>query len=384
MSLKRLIMTTLFAGTVFNGCVEPYLPPTISGARNYLAISGFLNAGDSSCIITLNLSQALSSVDPPPTVSDASVFVEDNNGISSVLSPQGYGVYSNLHIPLNSQLTYRLHVVVDNGESYYSDYVPVLQTPAIDTVGWDLSKKGTAETAVNIYVRSHGSLQQSQYYFWNYSETWEYTSYYTSPIKYDNGQVVAVQDSTYYCWLTQNSTDILISTTAQLSQNIVNRFVLTSIPDNSIKLYIGYSIVVEQMSLTKDAFEYWKQLKSNTENLGTIFGPLPTQFNGNIYSANNPSEPVFGYFSAATTSEKRIFIKPGDYPYPGTLFNTGNEDCVPLNTINANNLSQLGYNALISPIGEGPEGPLAYYISTLDCVDCRLKGGSTHKPSFWF
>ncbi len=317
MGLAKTIATVYFPTHILlSGCVEPYAPPQISGASNYLVVSGFLNAGDSSCTITLNRSQTLSYTDPPPTVSDAAVFVEDNNGNSSALLSMGNGVYSTLHVPVNTQLTYRLHVVASSGESYFSDYVPILETPAIDTVGWTLYKQGAAETAVNIYVSSHGSLQQSQYYFWNFSETWEYTAYYTSPIKYDNGHVVAVQDTTYYCWLTQNSTDILVSSTSQLSQNVVNQFVLTSIPDNSIKLYTGYSILVQQLALTKDAYEYWQQLKLNTENLGTIFGPLPTQFSGNIHSASDPTEPVFGYFSASAVSEKTDIYQTGRLSLP--------------------------------------------------------------------
>ncbi len=151
-------------------------------------------------------------------------------------------------------------------------------------------------------------------------------------------------------------------------------------PANSVKLLDGYSILVTQLSLTQGAFQYWQQLEATTENLGTIFGPLPSQFSGNIHSVTNPSEPVFGYFSASSVSEKRIFIKPGDFPAPLGHVVTGYEGCT-LTQLPAKDIGQLGGNVIASSYGVGPAG---YNVTSVDCVDCRLKGGVNIKPSYWY
>ncbi len=370
----------LLIGISFNGCYDPYAPPSVSGSSNYLVVSGFLNAGDGSCTITLSRSQLLSATVSPAAVSDASVFIEDQNGNSSVLSMQGNGIYANQNLTLNNQLTYRLYILSSDGDTYYSDYVPINQAPAIDTVGFNLNQSGASQPEVNVYVSSHGDLTQSHYYLWNYAETWQYSAPFANDLKYENGQVVTNFDSTYYCWSTSNSTSILIASSTQASQNVISHFSLTSIPLNSLKLYQGYSILVTELALTKDAFEFWQQLEATTENLGTIFGPLPSQFTGNIHSTTNPSEPVFGYFMASSVSQKRIFIKPGDVPFPSGGF-ASDENC-QLSMLPANQVSTLGKTeVLVSSYGVGPTG---YYTTSYTCVDCRLKGGTNIKPSFWY
>jgi hypothetical protein len=380
MRFARLNVLTFFLIIVlFDGCYDRYAAPSVTGSSNYLVVSGFLNAGDGSCSIILSHSLLLSDPDAPASVSDASVFIEDENGNSSALPSQGYGVYSNKDISLNFQLTYRLRIMTSDGKSYFSDYVPILQSPAIDTVSWSLDQQGSAEPNINIFVSSKGSKDQSPYYFWSFTETWRHHAAFLSDLKYVNGQIVPAYDSNYYCWQSLNSASILISSTKQLSQNIVNQFAINSFPVNSVRLYDGYSILVTQLSLTQAAFEYWQQLKATTENLGTIFGPLPSQFSGNIHSVTNPSEPVFGYFSASVVSEKRIFIKPWDFYFP-TVVTTGYEGCTMVK-LPLKDLDKLGSNVIVSSYGLGPEG---YYVSSIDCVDCRLKGGTNVKPIFWY
>jgi hypothetical protein len=382
MRLRKVIgVAVLLIGVLFHGCLDPYSAPKVGGSSNYLVVSGFLNAGNNSCTITLTRSEVLSSSNAPAAVSDAAVFVEDENGSSAALTSGGNGVYSNLNIPLISQRTYRLHIITSNGEAYFSDYVPVNQSQTIDSVGWTLKQLGSSLPNVNIYVTAHGSPNQSPYYLWNYTETWQYTAPFANQLKLENGEVITNNDSTYFCWSSSNSTSILIASSSESSQNVVSNFLLTDLPINSIKLYQGYSILVTQLSITEDAFQYWQQLEATTENLGTIFGPLPSQFSGNIHSATNPSEPVFGYFSASSVSQKRIFIKPGQVPFPPGGFDTGYENC-QLGMLPANKINDLSStDVLVTSYGVGPVG---YYITSESCVDCRLKGGTNVKPSFWY
>ncbi len=378
MNLKRL--TAPLIGILLYGCLDPYAPPQVSGSSNYLVVSGFLNAGDNSCTITLTRSLSLASTTTPPTVSDAKVTIEDAAGNSLTLVPQGNGVYSNLNLSLNLQKTYRLHVKVTS-EDYLSDYVPINPSPSIDSVGWMLNQQESTVPNVTLYVNSHGTTGQMPYYLWDYEETWSYTAAYASNLKFENGNVVSVTDTTFYCWKTLPSTSILIGSTIQLSQNAVHQFTLASIPINSVKFFRGYSILVKQLALTKDAFEYWQQLKSTTENLGTIFGPQPTRVTGNIHSSGNPTEPVFGYFSAAVASEKRIFIRPSQLPPPPAKVITGYENC-QLDTLTVSQLAYYaGGKAFVSSYGVGPVG---YTTTSIDCVDCRFKGGTNVKPIFWY
>jgi len=363
-----------------NGCLDPYAPPATTSSKIYLVVDGFLNAGDSSCTITLTRSQALSVMGAPTSVTGANVVVEDSDGGSTSLSSQGNGVYSNARVPLNLSKTYRVRII-DNGSTYYSDFVPINQSPPIDSVSWSLAYHGAGDPSVGISVSTHGNANQSQYYLWKFQETWQYSAKYSSDLRFQNGKVSISLDTVFYCWQTLNSSSILISSTTELTKNRVSQFPITATGRNDIKFKEAYSILVSQLSLTQDAFEYYQQLKANTENLGTIFGPQPSLLRGNFHSVTTPSEPVFGYFMATTVSQKRIFVLPDQLPSLVNPVVTGYETC-RLDTLKIKDVpTYAGNKVFVTSYGYVLEG---YLITTIDCVDCRLNGGTNHKPSYWF
>jgi hypothetical protein len=147
---------------------------------------------------------------------------------------------------------------------------------------------------------------------------------------------------------------------------------------------------LNQYALTGDAYNFWTNLKTNTEELGSIFDAQPSNINGNIHNIANSSEPVIGYISACTVQSKRIFISSAQLPksfnpvYPyncmldSVLYCTGPSctnnvatDLVPPNT---GELPILALQAGPSIIG--------YLSSTTGCVDCTIRGTNV-QPPFW-
>ena len=49
-------------------------------------------------------------------------------------------------------------------------------------------------------------------------------------------------------------------------------------------------------------------MKKNTEDIGSFFGPLPSELKGNIHCLTNPEEPVIGFVTSSAATQKRIFI----------------------------------------------------------------------------
>ncbi|MBD0295433.1 MAG: DUF4249 family protein, partial [Flavisolibacter sp.] len=96
--------------------------------------------------------------------------------------------------------------------------------------------------------------------------------------------------------------------TTRLSDDVVYLMPLVSIPNRSDKLGVRYSILVKQYALDKQTYEFYQQMKKNTESIGSIFDPQPTVLTTNIHSVSNPDEKVIGYVTVATMQEKRIFI----------------------------------------------------------------------------
>lgn len=365
-------------------CISSYAPPEIKANLNYLVVDGFLDKSSNTCAVkltrTVPISGGLSTL---PVVLDATVQLEDDANTLAVLKGDGTGTYLASGLNIDNTKKYRLKIKTADAKEYESDFVPVIQTPAIDSVGWNITLDG-----MQLYVNTHGGNDNSRYYLWNFIETWEYRSAQKSDWRFDDSTKEKIvprdtSDNLYRCWQTAYSNEILVGSTAQLSDNVVSEFQLEVLPLTSEKTRFRYSIEVNQRALTQEAFEYWVLLKKNSENLGTLFDALPSQIFGNLRCTTNASEPVIGYFSAGNATKKRIFVNAIDLPF--VLHDTGYEYC-HLDTLFLKDIplfKALSKKYLIGGTIHVGDPLVGYAISTNDCIDCRLHGGVNAPPSFW-
>ncbi|QLH32435.1 MAG: DUF4249 domain-containing protein [Cyclobacteriaceae bacterium] len=360
-------------------CVDPYNPPEIRQSSPVLIVDGFINSNADSKL-TLRWSQNINDTNEPQVETAATVWLEDLEGATHFFTNDYQGNYYLYAQPLTS-IAYRLHIETGNNKLYRSYYAPVIQSPQIDSVTWKLTDSG----GVAFSVSTHDDAIAEGYYRWTYEETWEYRSAYAASIQFDEatGQVVPRTDYIFQCWQTLNSPGILIESTTRLQKNQVSEFQLTSFPQNWEEAKHRYSILVKQQAITRDAFNYWKQVKQTTEDLGTLFGPLPNQVIGNIKCISNPNEIVVGYFSIGSISTKRAFVSAAELPIPPRYY-TRYDACEKFE-VSPDQVSSInGIYLLIEPVYIG-NGPMisGYRYGTPYCVDCRYTGGTTTKPDFW-
>jgi hypothetical protein len=156
------------------------------------------------------------------------------------------------------------------------------------------------------------------------------------------------------------------------------------VPASSEKISIKYSINVKQYVLTQTAYNFWQNLASTTQQLGSLFDPQPSQVKGNVHSLTNPAETVVGYVSASTVQSKRIFIGFFDVQAWHYVKYYSDLDC---STISIPPDSLASYFPSSGPRSWLIEGTLPsspnFIIVPADCADCRVHGGTNVKPSFW-
>jgi hypothetical protein len=295
-----------------------------------------------------------------------------------------------------------------------SDFVPVVNAPAIDTVSFAVQGDG-----IQMYVSSHDPQNSTHYYRWDYQETWIIHSMYYSFYK-SNGDTVLERnlftDQVYQCWQSDTSSNIVLGSSANLTRDVISNMPVTFVPssspklDASLSIIIGqhapstsaYSILVKQYALTGDAYTFWQNLKKNTEQLGSIFDAQPSQINGNIHSVSNPAEPVIGYVSAGSVTSKRIFIS--NQQIPSAWLPTASNPACQLDTLYLSTIPPgssvvvnqedeffnynkgVKYHQLLIPIAaifNRLTGAIIGHTGSIpDCVDCTLRGTNI-EPSFW-
>ncbi|WP_205503329.1 DUF4249 domain-containing protein [Rufibacter psychrotolerans] len=379
-SLKTLFY--VLALGLLGACEEPYTPEVLDQENSFLVVSGYINSNGPTTI-TLSRTQSLSEEGGPVYEGNATVTVEEENGPSFSLRETSLGRYTIASLPINPAKRYRLSIRTA-GKNYLSEYVEVKQTPAIDQVGWDVKNDG-----IQITVSSHDAQNDTRYYRWEYDETWEYNSFYYSEFEWINNRVIPrpQERNIFFCWRTVVSANINLANTVRLSQDVVSKHPLLNIPASSVKLQRRYSILVRQYAQTRESYQYWEALRKNTENIGTLFDPLPTQLTGNIRCLTAPQEPVIGFVSVTSVEQKRLFVDRTELPKDWQPYRLqGCElDSLLLRDERGINQVEQGFSSGLIPVTTLDEnGSVIGYLGTSPaCGDCRTQGGTTTKPDFW-
>src|SRR5690606_22476598 len=109
---------------------------------------------------------------------------------------------------------------------------------------------------------------------------WQYRSALYSTLMYENGSI-RYRDSRdapiYNCWRSESSKTIELGNSSKLSSDVISNYNIVTLPFNAEKISVKYSVLVKQFALTREAYEYWETVQKNTESIGTLFDPLPTQ-----------------------------------------------------------------------------------------------------------
>jgi hypothetical protein len=377
--LIPILLVSLYSLLLWD-CKKTFTPQLKQSDLNVLVVEGYIDGADT-VFFKLSRSRKIYPGDSATSKNElnAHVTVEDDHNNSYPLIESGNGSYKSSGIlNLNSAFQYRLHIITSDGKEYASDFVPYKICPPIDSVSWELKDGG-----VQIYANAHDGNNNTRYYRWNYIETWQFHAWYYSILKYDmpTNTVVNRTELVYTCWRSNNSSSILIGSSARLANDVISKAPLVYVTNHDPKMDILYSILVKQLPLDLKGYNYLSAMKNNTESTGSISDAQPSQVSGNIHNVNDASEQVIGYVGAGNHLEKRIFIDYSSLPAGWVVFNP----CSPTETITFGHeidFYKKNLEAVDYAYDASGNNIIGYSASTKSCVDCTLFGTNV-KPTFW-
>jgi hypothetical protein len=374
---KKYIFRYIFAGAILlsTACQDKYVPRLKSANKSYLVVEGFINNGADSTVISLSRAFGFSDTSKIGYELHALVYVEDQANNQYNLAEIGGGQYGG-QLSLNPAGQYRVHIRSSAGNEYVSDYTPLKPSPPIDSINWTVGSNG-----LTIYANTHDVRQNTRYYRWEYREAWEFHTPFFSRLEYVNNHLqTRFNNDINVCYQSNNSSRIILASSARLATDVIYEAPIVLIPPMDWRLDVRYSILVKQYALTEEAFNYWQALQKNTEQLGSIFGPLPSEIRGNVHNLRDGSEEVLGYIGSGSVVSKRIFISQTDLVSLGWANSLHWSDCVAMDTSIGLAPILFGQGAYV-PIDFGATPALIIY-STRYCVDCTVSG-TNKKPLFW-
>jgi len=367
-----ILFFTLVFLILIGSCISKFIPE-VTADQNIIVVEGIITDQPGQKVIKISTSTPLGERSTPKPLTGCNVSLSDDAGNNIYMNEISEGSYATpadfLAVVGRS---YTLHIKTSSNhynKSYESTPVLMKPVPQIDSLYYQKVVLTRASDGVpsaegcQIFVTTHDPLNSCRYYRWEYVETWEFElPYYVKNRK---------------CWVTNNSTQINIKTSSSLSEDRIDKMPLNFITNESDRLNIKYSILVNQYSLTEQEFNYWDKLKNTVEQVGSLYDIIPTSIPGNIRCIENPAENVLGYFSVSAVKSKRLFI---DDRFRGM---------VNLYTLCEN--VAVGYNDSIPGLDVTrwiiiwhPEPAPGYKILTYSkgCADCTVRG-TIIKPDFW-
>ena len=385
--VKHLILLFCLT-TIALSCVDEYTIPeeTAIEYETEIVIEGRILAGEES-VIHLSYTTPINSEEETTDILNAQVYVIGQNGYRSEAAE--FDIEDDCYVidtrTLENNTLYAVEVTVD-GDTYQSDFQPLLTSPEIDEVTWREN-----ESSVSIYVTTLAEQTDSRHFMWSFEEDWEIHAevdmrgnYDLIPIykKEHYPDLTKTRNPYLYCWMHDVSRHILLHSSANLSENQVKNVKLHEIGIEDIRISYIYSILVKQWSLSDDAYRYFSTMKQYTEIDDGLFAPILSDFQGNIRCISNPDKRAHGYVLASNVTTKRLFIYEENFKHMRSLYSE------PFCTSKGSDQKPWGLGPIeewLSPwviMRNQWDGDETLY--QWSCVDCRHTVGATKKrPDFW-
>jgi hypothetical protein len=383
MQVNRSILSLITICILMCGCVEPYYL-SIEGNQRSLVIVGQIT--DLEGYHYINISRSSPQNDPQETPEEGcQVEVLDDKGNSFLFYESEPGMYEQWLNQdfLSAGTQYRLHVTTADGKEYQSEYDSLLPCPPIDSVYYHPEIVETSDPedplyGIQFYIDLEASDEYARSYNWVLEETWEYHVPYHIQYIWD-GTVREMEYPFIFkrCWKTESIHEINTLTTRHLNSNKFSKYPLQYVSSETNRLRLKYSLLIKQHSLSDAAYNYWDQLKIQSQESGGLHEIQPVNIRGNISNIHDPSELVLGNFYASSVTEKRVFVSE-DFDFPYYWFRCHLDLILPDELTIYRDYPIY----LLSLDEDDQEGP-PYGIAPIKCFDCREGGGTIEKPEFW-
>ncbi len=219
--------------------------------------------------------------------------------------------------------SYRLSIVLPNGTEFLSDPELMLDPVPIDSVYaeyTDIPVKdllGNDFTGVQVYVDSNSDAPDPHSFRYDYVESYQvpvpYPSVYDWTGERESFQIFERPQPLGTCYRVGYPISPLLATTRGLSENRIFQFRVRFISEYARELAYQYIIAVRQLTISNEAYTYFKQLRESNESQGTLsdeqLGTMPI----NIKNVDDPLDLVLGYFEVAGVTEVKKRLSRLDF-----------------------------------------------------------------------
>lgn len=371
-------------------CTEPFALVTES-FEDVLVVEATIT--DEMKYQEINVSRTYLLEDSIPVLeSNANVNIEDSNqNTYNFIHIEGSLYRSTVPFQALEGVSYKLLITTNDGKRYESKQEVLPAKAEIENLYAELVDVN-GETGVQVLVDSNENLGEAKYFRYKYEETYKIVAPLYSPfdasvsggITGGTINIVPKSQEEKICFSSNYSNKIILTSVNSLSENKVSRFPIRFIPTDASILRERYSILVTQYVQSVEANNFYNIFKELASDEGLLVDNQPGFIQGNIFSLQNSTEKVIGYFDISSVSSKRIYFNYADFniSYPPYFY-----DCELLTLDYDLTGPDVNERILLLQLLSGEYKFLTgnhpiYTIVNPECGSCTTFS-SNIKPEFW-
>ena len=277
--MNRMKYSILFFLSLSLFSCEDVIDLNIAEGETKLVVDGWITDLQQSTVVKLSYSSPYFSNVSNPPASNAVVVLLSSGGIGDTLSetPIGSGLYlTNNYGQVG--VTYKIYIKTADNEEYLSLEEEMESVPVIDSIYQEF--------------REETLFDDEGYY-----------------VQIDTKEPAGLGD--HYRWKFYKN-DILFNRSEDLyyaDDEFVDGNDIIGFDVHEDALIIGDKARVEQLSISKNAYEFIALVQEQTAFVGSIFDFPASPIQGNVYNINKPNERVLGFFGASSVAAAEIVIQ---------------------------------------------------------------------------
>ena len=361
------------------GCKDEFLLDSKT-YESLMVVDGLITNEDGPYMVKISQSLPVNYLAEIP-YENCIVTLIENTGKTEILTEIEPGKYMTSESGMKGIIgnEYSISITTPEGKEYKTDLQEMKELVEIDSVYAEfiyLKEEGYpfGLPGYQFYIDTKTAPSQDNYFLWNMIETYEYAADYSLyAVMNWKGQILLEGIDTcsdfsnvYWCWKTQNIGYLVTGKTSNLTIPKISNQPLNFVSTDSRRLQKKYSLLLRQYSIGEETYYFWKSIEDQISDENFLVANQPYNITGNIKNIINPDEPVYGYFTVASVTQKRIFV-----PRPPSV----------------------SFYYEICFVCYDLEYPISrYYVISEEgrlgtvyeqCLDCTTRGGVTTKPEFW-
>lgn len=298
---------------IFIACVDVF-DPQLTGKDVQIVFEGTLTDQPGPHYFVLSFSAGYNSKESvfDKYVNAAKVWITDEKNVRTDLLDLNRGQFRTPD-GFQGQIgkSYTLHIRTSDGVEYASTTETMRPSPPIDKVYSEFKLSTTPQPKYrgnfNIYIDVKDPLTEGDFYRWNWKNYQKASNCELYTVPRTDPPVRFYKKCCEDCWnITQ-----CIGCVKVASDNLVNGRTLAKqniaqIPYDDIT---PYYLLIEQMSLSREAYNFWKSVDAQANNSGGIFDTAPATIRGNIKNLTDATKPMLGFFQVSAVTQKVAYIQ---------------------------------------------------------------------------